>query len=102
MQRPRLEERLGGRPSKPPPSPHRLTPPFFASSASVDEDAIDIDSHFQENGDACFSAVADDDKMRSVTEEMIRVGNNTEIEMMLTSFNQGTPVAKPIRARGSR
>ncbi len=37
--------------------------------------------------------------MRGVTEEMILAGKNKEIETMLTSFNHGTPVAKPVRAR---
>ncbi len=56
-------------------------------------------SHYEEHGDTWFSAVADDDNMRGVTGETIRAGKDKEIETMLTSFNQGTPVTKPIRAR---
>jgi hypothetical protein len=78
-QRPRFKDILGGRLAA---SSHSLMPPFFSGhvsqlSASVDEDPIDIDRQYEEHGDAWVTPVAEDDKMKGVTEEMVEAGGRS-------------------------
>ena len=90
LQRPRLEERLGGSfPFVAPPSPQRLSAPFWAGqasqlAASVDEEPFDIEGYYEEHHEG-FLAEEAGDKMRGVTDEMILAGKNKEIEKMLTA-----------------